>query len=266
MAENTSARRSLWRGTLRRIGRWAHSHHGRWSVLVPLIAALAGLLFTTTAHTAAGTNLRDDRRLELSRLIAERNRQINTETAEATRLADEINDRTRDQARSDSRIREQQIRVDDTLLAAGFTGLRGPGVTVVLNDAPRRPDGSLPTGARPDDVIVHQQDVQSVVNALWAGGAEAMTIEGIRVISTSAVRCVGNTLLLHGQVFSPPFDIAAIGDPNTMMAALDADTGVQSFRDAAQAWGLEFVAHRQSQVIAEPYPGSVALTFATPAA
>ena len=55
-----------------------------------------------------------------------------------------------------------------------------------------------------------------MVNALWAGGAEAMVIMELRVISTSAVRCVGNTLLLHGQVFSPPFVIRAIGDPARM--------------------------------------------------
>ena len=49
-----------------------------------------------------------------------------------------------------------------------------------------------------------------MVNALWAGGAEAMTIMGERVIATTAVRCVGNTLLLHGRVHSPPFTVAAI--------------------------------------------------------
>ena len=79
-----------------------------------------------------------------------------------------------------------------------------------------------------------------MVNALWAGGAEAMVIMDIRVISTSAVRCVGNTLLLHGRVFSPPFEIKAIGDPGRLRAALDADAGVRAFREAARssAWAI----------------------------
>ena len=79
-----------------------------------------------------------------------------------------------------------------------------------------------------------------MVNALWAGGAEAMTIMGIRVISTSAVRCVGNTLLLHGLVFSPPFRIEAIGDPDRMRAALATDPGVGAFRNAVTAFGLGY--------------------------
>ena len=70
--------------------------------------------------------------------------------------------------------------------------------------------------------------MQAVVNALWAGGAEAMTIMGVRVISTSAVRCVGNTLLLHGRVYSPPFVITAIGDPSAMQQALENPTAYVS--------------------------------------
>src|SRR6185437_12861986 len=114
--------------------------------------------------------------------------------------------------------------------AAGLTALRGPGLTVRLDDAPRRADGSRPAGARPDDLVVHQQDVQAVVNALWAGGAEAMTLMGVRVIATSAVRCVGNTLLLDGQVYSPPFEIAAIGDQVRLQRSLDDTEGVALFR------------------------------------
>ena len=71
----------------------------------------------------------------------------------------------------------------------------------------------MPAGADPDDYVIHQQDVQSVVNALWAGGAEAMMLQDQRVISTSAVRCVGNTLILQGRVYSPPYVITAHRQP-----------------------------------------------------
>src|SRR3712207_6487557 len=91
-----------------------------------------------------------------------------------------------------------------------------------------------------DDLVVHEQDVQAVVNALWAGGAEAMTIMGVRVISTSAVRCAGNTLLLHGRVYSPPFTITAIGDPARLSGALAESEGVRQFRDAAADFGLGY--------------------------
>jgi uncharacterized protein YlxW (UPF0749 family) len=232
-------------------------------MLVPAIAALAGLLFTTTANTAAGTRLRDERRPELTRVIEERQAQVARQTSVATELQREIDRITATEAGSDDRIAEQQRRADDVRDAAGMTALHGPGVQVELDDAPRRPDGALPAGARPDDLVVHQQDVQSVVNALWAGGAEAMVIMNHRVISTSAVRCVGNTLLLDGEVFSPPFVIRAIGNTARMRSTLDADPGVRAFRDSADAYDLGFVVEDQDDIVAPAYLGPASLDHAT---
>lgn len=257
-----------WRSLLAGTGATLRPHgprRRRWSVLVPLIAGLAGLLFTTSARTAAGTNLREDRRPELTRLIAERKTQLQEEAALAGDLRSQIDAVTGAQAGSDSRVAEQQRRADGVKAAAGFTAVHGPGITVMLNDAPRRPDGSLPDGARPDDVVVHQQDVQSVVNALWAGGGEAMVIMDLRVISTSAVRCVGNTLLLHGRVYSPPFVISAIGDRNRLRAALNADRGVAAFRAAVSAFGLGYEVADDSDIVAPAYVGSGSLEYATAA-
>jgi uncharacterized protein YlxW (UPF0749 family) len=121
----------------------------------------------------------------------------------------------------------------------------------------------MPQGATADDLVVHQQDVQAVVNALWAGGAEAMTIMGVRVISTSAVRCVGNTLLLQGRVFSPPFVITAIGNTSGMQHALDASRAVGIYRQAAAAYGLGYRAYQQTDVHLPAYDGSTALQYAT---
>ena len=59
-----------------------------------------------------------------------------------------------------------------------------------------------------------------MVNALWSGGAEAMTIQGQRVISTTGVKCVGNTVVLHGIPYAPPYVISAIGNPDRLRAAL----------------------------------------------
>jgi uncharacterized protein YlxW (UPF0749 family) len=236
---------------------------GRWAVLVPVVAALAGLLFTTTANTAAGTRLRDDRRPELTRVIDERKDQVAEQSTIAADLQAKIDRITAEEGGSDARIAEQQRRADEVRTAAGMTAVHGPGVRVVLDDAPRRADGVLPAGARPDDVVVHQQDVQSVVNALWAGGAEAMVIMNVRVISTSAVRCVGNTLLLHGQVFSPPFEIRAIGEAGRMRVTLDADPGVRAFRDSADAYGLGYVVQDQEDIVAPEYAGALTLDHAT---
>jgi uncharacterized protein YlxW (UPF0749 family) len=100
------------------------------------------------------------------------------------------------------------------------------------------------------------------VNALWTGGAEVMTIMGVRVISTSAVRCVGNTLLLQGRVYSPPFVITAIGDPTSMQLALDTSQAVSIYRQNADVWNLGYSVRNEGVVTLPAYTGSTALQFA----
>ena len=101
-----------------------------------------------------------------------------------------------------------------------------------------------------------------MVNALWTGGAEAMTIMGKRVISTTAVRCVGNTLLLQDAVYSPPFVIAAIGEPARLVAALDADPDVSVFRQYVAVYGLGYRVTRASAGTLPAYDGPLNLQYA----
>ncbi|SCG79554.1 Uncharacterized conserved protein YlxW, UPF0749 family [Micromonospora echinaurantiaca] len=233
-----------------------------WSIGVPLIAAAAGLLFTTTATTAGGTALREDRRPQLNQLIEDRREQVAASERQAAALRHEVEQQTSALADTDGPIKEQQQRADAAREAAGFTALTGPGVTVELNDAPRRSEQNLPEGVSNDYLVVHQGDVQAVVNALWAGGAEAMSIMNVRVLATSAVRCVGNTLLLHGRVYSPPFKIVAIGDPAALQQALAGSEGVRLFKDAVDHYQLGYKEY-VSTVTVPAFEDSTALRSAT---
>lgn len=231
-------------------------------MLVPLVAAAAGLLFATTATAARGTDLRDDRRPELTNLIEQRRAQVAALEQAANQLRSANGAQAAALAGSDGTVAGQLDRVKQQAPGAGLSPVHGPGLVVRLDDAPRRADGALPAGARPDDLVVHQQDVQAVVNALWAGGAEAMMIMDVRVIATSAVRCVGNTLLLHGRVYSPPFTMRAIGNPATLQQALDNADGVRLFRDAATAYGLGYKVKTEDDIAMPAYDGSTDLQYA----
>jgi uncharacterized protein YlxW (UPF0749 family) len=227
-----------------------------WSIGVPLIALAAGLLFTTSATIAGGTPLRDDRRPQVTQLIADKRERLEGREKWAGRMRAQVNQDSARLAEVDAPVRAAIERADSRSAAAGFTALRGPGLTVVLNDSSRRAGDGGPNNPKNDDLVVHQGDVQAVVNALWAGGAEAMSIMDIRVISTSAVRCVGNTLLLHGQVFSPPFKITAIGEPTALRRALESAEGVQQFRDAVADFGLGYSETTERNVTVRAYDGS----------
>jgi uncharacterized protein YlxW (UPF0749 family) len=230
-----------------------------WRLAVPVVVLGAGVLFATSAETAHGTDLRAGRRLELTQLIAERDQDVRRNEARAAALRAAVEDGTREQSGDDARVASAQSAADALRGAAGLGAVAGPALTVELNDAPPRPDGQPPAGATVNDIVVHQQDVQAVVNALWAGGAEAMTIMGQRVIATGAVRCVGNTLLLYGRTYSPPFRVTAIGPVALMRDSLGTSRSVGAFRQAAEDFDLGYQVTDEGDVRMPGYTGQVSL-------
>jgi uncharacterized protein YlxW (UPF0749 family) len=221
------------------------------------------LLLVTSAVTAHGTDLRASATLQVNQRITLAQRDVAQLTKQVDTLRSSISAATGRAAGTDSRIRAAQARAAALAPAAGLTAVTGPATTVSLDDVPRAVvQRDLDAGAQPDDLVIHQQDVQGVVNALWAGGTDAMTIMGQRVVSTTAVRCVGNTLLLHGQVFSPPFVITAIGDRARLRRALDADQAVQVFQQYVAAYGLRFHLSMHDNVTLPAYAGSLGFTRA----
>lgn len=228
-----------------------------WAVLVPLTALSAGLLFATSASTAQGTDLRADRRLRLTELITRERQDVERRDRDAEQLRRSVAQLAGQLAGEDSRIGAAQAPAE-LVSAAGLTAVRGPAVTVTLDDAARRP-GRPALSDDPNDLVVHQQDLQAVVNALRAGGAEAISLMGQRIIATSAVRCVGNTVLLHGRVYSPPFVVSAIGNPDALRDALDSDPGVAYFRTFVSRFGLGYTVRTDKSLALAAYDGTFAL-------
>ncbi len=230
---------------------------GGWPLVVPLVAVLAGVLFATSFVTAHGTELRTVGR-DLPGLIADQNRDVAAKAEQVKQLQAEVDRLSAAAAPGDATAKA--LRAQAAVLAplVGTQQVKGPAVTVSLDDA-HRSAASLPKPYGPDDIVVHQQDVQGVVNALWTGGAEAMMIQDQRVIATSAVQCVGNTLLLQGRVYSPPYVITAIGDPTRMRAALDRDPSVRVYREWVDAVGLGWDVRETDAVDLPAYSGTIAL-------
>ena len=233
-----------------------------WRALVPAIALVAGMLFATSAETAQGSDLRSGRRVELAQLVTAQEKTVLEADHRVVTLQGDVEVLEKSAAVGNADVGTVRAQGDRLRPSVGLTAVRGGGLTVVLNDAPRQADGSLPEDARPDDVIVHQQDVQSVANALWAGGADAMMVMGQRLVATGAVRCVGNTLLLYGRTYSPPFSITAIGDPGRLRRALDVEPGVILYREAVAYFGLGYEVKDEHDVTLPAYEGPLRLGYA----
>ncbi|GAA0575232.1 DUF881 domain-containing protein [Actinomadura livida] len=234
-----------------------------WGSIIPVLTLLAGTLFAASASTARGTSLREQGRTEITELIAAEQRRSRQERAEYRRLRHDIDRISRAAGRHDARVKEARAEADRLAVRAGFTPFSGPALRVSLDDAPLPKSGALPRDVRPDDLVVHESDVQAVVNALWAGGAKAMQIMDQRVISTSAVRCVGNTLILQGVVYSPPFRITAVGDPVRLRAALGTSPEIAVYRRYVRAYGLGYSVRTVRRATLPPYTGNVTMKHAT---
>ena len=204
----------------------------RGSAGVAVVLGLAMVLFAANARISGGVDARQPQDLpglldaEEGR-VAELQEQVDQLGAEVDALTEELAVELPEQ---------DAVELELTALAAGRRAVTGPGVVVRLWDA--EPARNLPDWVTNDDLVVHQQDLEAVINALWAGGAEAMTLQGERVIATSAFRCVGNVLRLHGRLYSPPYEVRAIGDPERLRDALDASVGVQAYVEYADRLGL----------------------------
>ncbi|MCZ2837784.1 DUF881 domain-containing protein [Modestobacter sp. VKM Ac-2985] len=233
-----------------------------WVGLVPVVALAAGLLFATSSRTAQGTDLRGGEITELSALIEQRDSAVARQQAELAALQEQVQALTDLAASRNSEVAAAQQRVAPGVGSAGLAALTGPGMSIVLDDAPRQLTGMSPTEGNPDNLVIHQSDVQGVVNALWAAGADGVAIMGQRLIATSAVICVGPTLLLHGRKYSPPYVVTAVGDADEMQEELAASPEVQVFQDAVEDYGLTFDLDEQDQLTLAAYDGALDMQYA----
>ncbi|PWJ55748.1 Uncharacterized conserved protein YlxW, UPF0749 family [Quadrisphaera granulorum] len=246
--------------------RWLRTRRLRWiqpgsggTLAVVVVFLLAGVLFATSARTADGTDLRastSDLRSQVvsqEREVARADRRLAALQQEVTQLGQEVDDPAAQQL---------QAEADELAGAAGLDPVEGPGLVITLDDAPRAADTAAASGIAADVLIVHQQDLQAVVNALWEGGATAVGLQDQRIVSTSAVRCVGNVLRLQGRLYAPPYTVRAVGDPAALRAAVHASPAVQTYLSDVARVGLGWQLSEE-QVSVPGWDGSLQLAHAT---
>lgn len=232
-----------------------------WRVLVPLVFALAGFLFVTSAESARGGDLRGDNATSLAGLVeGERDNvdALRERQADLERQVDQLSGSV-----PDASVTKLQDELAELRTAAGLGELEGPAVHVTLDDAPY--DQEVPDGFTANDLVVHQQDLQAVANALWEGGAEGMTLQGQRIVATTGIKCVGNTVLLQGVPYSPPYEFVAVGDVTSMVTSVNSSDYIDIYKQYTESpvnivWDLEVL----PETTLPAYDGSLELEYAEP--
>lgn len=253
----------------------AHRQRGRstprswrsgWRAGTPLVVLVSGALFAVSFTNADGTDLRPGRYKDLPSLVQDQSEDVSSLQQRAAELQAEVDELSAGVA--DREVRRRTRAADAIAPAAGLTEVTGSGISVVLSDAPTEAiEQALDDDSADLNLfVVHQQDIQAVVNAFWAGGADAVTVQGQRIVTTTGIKCTGSAVQLQGVPYPQPYTIQAIGDPDELLTALATSPDVVAYRSDAErpdvgiGWSMETV----EEITAPPYTGLLDLTAARP--
>lgn len=227
----------------------------------PVLLLLLGFL-VSTGFAQERLRERDlpSRRQELEALVRERQAEVRRLAAEVAGVAEELSQVERTLAQGSSRVREVVDEAERLRAVAGLAGVRGPGVVVELVDSPRAPE----TRAEAADSRIQDVDLQLVVNILWSGGAEAVAVNGRRVVSTTAIRQAGGAILVNYGAVASPYRVVAIGEPRALHSHVARSDAAERFGVWKEIYGLGFSVERVEDASVPALPSAPSLRWAKP--
>jgi len=235
---------------------------GRGRLLVAVGLLLAGLL-CGVGFAQARQSAPESARVKLALIHDIEGRTADSDTLERqlVQLAAQVS-RDRDAALAASQQGESTRAALERLESEnGLLAVRGPGLEVTLGDAPPRRETDPVTGQeqtiQPDENgRITDRDLQIVVNALWAAGAEAIAVDGRRITSTSTIREAGGAILVDFFPVTTPYTIDAIGDPDRLLPRfVDSRTG-QQYQTYVGAYQIQFDVQRRDGMSLQAAPGT----------
>ncbi len=209
---------------------------------------LAGLLLAAVFATAAAQAQSVAPATQATRqLLAGGVRNAQTATADGTArrdaLAAQVESERRGRLAGDERGRRLLADLDAAEFSAAATAVHGPGLALTITEPSASRDLSdvskQRVPGRPQ--VILDRDLQLVINSLWASGAEAIAVGGVRIGPDVTVRQAGGGLLVDNQPIANPYVVLAVGPPHAMHDAFDVSPGLQRLRllEASYAVGVE---------------------------
>lgn len=231
-----------------------------WSPLVVGLTACAALLvgFLFSIGLSAGrtsAHEQDARKERLVELILARQRHTQELAAEVEGLRERV---AEVEGAATMGLTPESERLRAVEVAAGTTPVAGPGITLTLSDAPEG------CSEQPEDCQIQDTDVQLAVNRLFAVGAEAVAVNGERLVATSAIRRAGRSVLVNYRVLTSPYVIEAIGDPDSLQRGLRRSELGRDFAVWTDVYGLGFQLEASDELQLPAYQGGLDMGTATP--
>lgn len=184
---------------------------------------------------------------------------LNTVTQERDALAKEVislREKIAHVQNNDDATAGIQEELKKSNMAAGLVPVEGQGIVVTLNDSPR----TVQIDEDPNALIIHDKDILRVVNELKASGAEAISVNGERIMAMSEIRCAGTTILVNSNKIGPPFVIQAIGDPQMLESGLSIKGGIV---EELKYYSLQVQIQKSERVKIPAYSGALKFNYSS---
>ena len=202
------------------------------NVTVCIVCFLLALCYTIQVRTISISEsdiLRLKRENELRDEIEQWKVVYEEQTEKIKSLNEKIEEYKNSVAKTDDMVALIKKDLDESNILAGITSVKGPGIKVILDDTTAIEEINQLAGYNnPNVYIIHDTDILSIINELSAAGAEAFSVNGQRILVNTAIRCVGPLIQINGVNLQAPYEISAIGKPETMMGALNLRGGIVS--------------------------------------
>lgn len=167
------------------------------------------------------------------------------------RMTEQINDYENSKAESGDIEEAIRGQIDNIKKTSGLVDLTGPGVIIIINDGER----DLYDFEDPNNVLVHNMDVQYLIDDLRYAGAEAISVNGQRyVFGKTKIQCTGPTIRINNEVYAQPFIIKAIGDKHHLESAINAPG---SFGQVLRQYGVFLEVYTSVNLEVPAYTGSI---------
>lgn len=222
-------------------------------VAIGMICILLGFLVTLQVRSVRLNHLTTDiARNEdlLSELNRERSKNEDL-LAQIAILSNDISMYQDKASESNGYAKVLKEQLERAQMVSGQVGVQGPGVMLTLDDSKLKDNPTLSS----DQLIVHESDILRFINELYASGAEAIAINGERLISNSAIRCVGPVIIINNTRKAPPYNISAIGDTETMYTALTMTDGLVDLYK--NVYYLDVQIKKEKNIVLPSYSGTI---------
>jgi len=157
-------------------------------------------------------------------------------------------------------VKDLNTQLQQARIAAGLIPLTGSGIVIQLDDS-KEP---VPPGGSQADYLVGSRDIRVVVEELWNAGAEAISVNGERLTTSTAIIDVGSSVLVNSAYLTPPYQVSALGAPDLYQKLSASPAFVDFVRARGAGYGIQISVAEPQSVDIPAFVGTVTLRYSRP--